>query len=256
MDFVPTWLRCGVFLATVVAVSGFSGCVSPTYAVKVDALARPLPPGTQTFRLRSADPRLGEENLRYREAAEFVRTALSAKGLYEVATEDKADLVVDFEFGMALPRAQVDPSAPTAPNPLLGGGRYESLPITDVRANSVYRGASARDRSSGVSFDEASRPRVVTVYEKFVRLSAREARPSSEGKPPAEIWNVQVSAEDESNDLRKYLPVMVAALVDQLGQDTASQRIVRIKGDGPGAEFIRRGMGETSSGGPATSGKP
>src|SRR5688572_17730628 len=56
----------------------FAGCAtSSTYKVKVDAITKPVASANAvSYKLKSKDPRLGEENLRYREAAEFVRTAL------------------------------------------------------------------------------------------------------------------------------------------------------------------------------------
>jgi hypothetical protein len=256
MDLAPVCRSAVALLTAGLALMLGGGCMAPTYAVKVDALARPLPAGTQTFRLRSKDPRMGEENLRYREAAEFVRTALSAKGLYEAATEDKADLIVDFEFGMETPRTRVDQAVSPGPELSASGVRYETIPVTDGRGNLGYRTMAVRDASGMSAFEEPTRPRLVTVYEKFLRLSAREARPSAEGKPPAELWSIQVTAEDESNDLRKYLPVMAAATVDYLGQDSTSQRVVRVRADGPGVDFIRRGMGEPAAPATAPSGKP
>jgi hypothetical protein len=98
-------------------------------------------------------------------------------------------------------------------------------------------------------------PKQVTIYEKYLRITARENKIASEGRPPAELWSIQASAEDESKDLRKYLPIMASATMDYIGEDSTNQKVVKVKADGPGVEFVRKGMAEDSSS-PVNSGTP
>ena len=88
---------------------------------------------------------------------------------------------------------------------------------------------------------------MVTIYEKYLKITARENKPASEGRPPAELWSIHASAEDESKDLRKYLPIMASATVDYIGQDSSSQKVVKVKADGPGVGFIRKGMSDPNT---------
>src|SRR5262245_35864209 len=102
-----------------------AGCsTSSTYKVKVDAITNPTPTSGQSYRLKSKDPRVGEENLRYREAADFVRTALSGKGLYEAPTEEKADMIVELDYGMDAPRSKMDRVSVPVYAQVGGGVRY------------------------------------------------------------------------------------------------------------------------------------
>src|SRR5258706_15067276 len=100
------WLASSTAVAVLALLSACS--TSSTYKVKVDAITKPVPTDAQSFKLKSKDPRLGEENLRYREAAEFVKTALSGKGLYEAPSEDKADMIVELDYGMDAPRSKIE----------------------------------------------------------------------------------------------------------------------------------------------------
>jgi hypothetical protein len=229
------------------AVSFAAGCGSSTYRVKVDAITKPAPVETQSFKLRSKDPRLGEENLRYREAAEYVRTALSGKGLYEAASEDKADMIVELDYGMDAPRTKVERVSVPVYAQVGGGVRYESVPVTDTRGNTSYRTVAVYEppRTELVGYDNA--PRQVTIYEKYLKITARENKSAVEGRPPAELWSIHASAEDESKDLRKYLPIMASATVDYIGQDSSSQKVVKVRADGPGVDFIRKGMSGSNS---------
>lgn len=219
------------------------GCAtSDTYAVKVDAITKPAPAGAQSFKLKSKDPKLGEESLRYREAAEFVKTALSGKGLYEAPSEEKADMIVELDYGMDAPRAKMERVSVPVYAQVGGGVRYETVPVTDARGNTSYRTVAVYEspRNELVGYDNA--PRLVTIYEKYLKITARENKPAAEGRPPAELWSIHASAEDESKDLRKYLPIMASATVDYIGQDSSNQQVVKVRADGPAVDFIRKGM--------------
>jgi hypothetical protein len=245
------WLVPAALLAML-----FTGCsTSSTYAVKVDAITKPEPVAAQSFKLKSKDPRMGEENLRYREAAEFVKTALSGKGLYEAPSEEKADMIVELDYGMDAPRAKMERVSVPVYAQVGGGVRYESVPVTDSRGNTSFRTVAVYDppRSELVGYDNA--PRMVTIYEKYLKITARENKAASEGRPPAELWSIHASAEDESKDLRKYLPIMASATVDYIGQDSSTQQVVKVRADGPGVDFIRKGM-STPAGKAAKSDEP
>ncbi len=233
----------GRFVWVAVLIPWLAGCASSgTYAVKVDAISKPAPAGSQSFKLKSKDPRLGDESLRYREAAEFVKTALSGKGLYEAPTEATADMIVELDYGMDAPRAKMERVSVPVYAQVGGGVRYESVPVTDSRGNTSFRTVAVYEppKNELVGYDEM--PRMVTIYEKYLKITARENKSATEGKPPAELWSIHASAEDESKDLRKYLPIMASATVDYIGQDSSSQKVVKVRADGPGVEFIRRGM--------------
>ena len=230
------------------AVLGAGCATSSTYKVKVDAITKPVASTSgQSYKLKSKDPRLGEENLRYREAAEFVRTALSGKGLYEAPTEETADMIVELDYGMDAPRSKVERVSVPVYAQVGGGVRYDSIPVTDSRGNTSFRTVAVYDppRNELVGYDES--PRLVTIYEKYLKITARENKSASEGKPPAELWSIHASAEDESKDLRKYLPIMASATVDYIGQDSTNQQVVKVRADGPGVEFIKkRGITESA----------
>jgi hypothetical protein len=225
-----------------------AGCATSSYEVKVDAITKPVAATeAQSYRIKSKDPKLGEENLRYREAAGFVRTALSGKGLYEAHSEDKADMIVELDYGVDAARTKLENVSVPVYAQRGGGVRYDPVPVVDSRGNTSLRTVAVYEppRNELVGYDDV--PRQVTVYEKYLRLSARENKPASEGRPPSELWSVQVSAEDESKDLRKYLPVMASASIDYIGKDSTSQQVVKVREGSPGVEFIRRGMSSEST---------
>ncbi|MBL9199397.1 MAG: hypothetical protein JNL39_02775 [Opitutaceae bacterium] len=221
-----------------------AGCATQSrHDVKIDAIAKPAPGQQQSFTLKSKDPRLGEENLRYKEAADFVRTALSSKGLYEAPSAEKADMIVELDYGMEAPRSKMERVSVPIYAQVGGAVRYESVPVTDARGNTTHRTVAVYEppRNELMGYDE--QPRLVSVYEKYLKISARENKPAAEGRPPAELWSIHASAEDESKDLRKYLPIMASATMDYIGADTSEQKVIKVKADGQDVDFIRRKMG-------------
>lgn len=244
--------RTWFFLPLVVIgalVSG--GCNSATYSVKVDAMAKrdagSGPFEVQSYRIQSKNPAAAEENLRYREAADYVKTALSGKGLYEAPSAEKADVIVELDYGMEAPRTKIERVSVPRYEQVGGGVRYEQVPVTDSRGNTSLRTVAVYQtpRTELVGFEE--RPQRITVYEKYLRVTARENKPAAEGRPPAQVWSVQTSTEDESKDLRKYLPIMASATADYIGKDTTSSKVVKVKDPSAVVDFIRKGPNGTAA---------
>jgi hypothetical protein len=231
-----------VFALSLVALA--TGCSTSTYKVKVDAITKAdaVKSDAQSYRIKSKNPSVGEENLRYKEAADYVKTALSGKGLYEADSEDKADMIVELDYGMEAPRTKIERVSVPVYAQVGGGVRYDQVPVTDARGNTTMRTVAVYEppRNELVGYDNV--PKQVTIYEKYLRISARENKVASEGRPPAELWSVQASAEDESKDLRKYLPIMASATMDLIGQDSTNQKEIKVKADGAEVEFLKRGI--------------
>ncbi len=243
-----------VVLASSLVLFG-AGCATSTYEVKVDSISKSRATAStagasgepQSYKLKSKNPALGDESLRYREAADYVKTALSSKGLYEAVNQDRADMIVELDYGMDSPRTKIETVSVPVYAQAGGGVRYEQVAVTDAKGNTGFRTVAVYQppRTELVGFDDV--PRQVAIYEKYLRITARENKPASEGRPPAEVWSVNVSAEDESKDLRKYLPILASATADYIGKDTTNQRTVKIKDPSQITEFIRKGMNEAPS---------
>ena len=225
-----------------------AGCTTSTYQVKVDAISRPSAGPTtagtepQSYKIKSKNPALGDENLRYNEAAGFVKTALSSKGLYEAPSQDRADMIVELEYGVDAPRTKIESIIVPVYAPSGGGVRYEQMPMIDTRGNTTFRTVAVYRPpvAQSVGFDEV--PQEVIIYEKYLHVTARENKPGREGRPPSEVWSVSVSTEDESRELRKYLPILASAAADYIGKDSTGQRTVTIKDPSQLTTFIRNGM--------------
>jgi hypothetical protein len=221
--------KCGnqrlIWLAGVILLG--SGCATG-YPMKVDAISRPkaAAPNAEkliSYRIDRKNSATPENSLRDKEAEKFVRTALSGRGLYEAAPGEKADMVLAIDYGMSPPRIQLK---------TVTEATYRNNPM-ELPSVPQYSG----DREYHV---------MVVTYEKYLRLTARENQPGTEGRPAPEIWSIDVISEGESKDLRKYLPALAAASIDYVGKDTHGQKEIRLQDakdgkEGP-VEFVKKGL--------------
>lgn len=230
----------------------FTGCDSTkTYTVQVDAIAKPTEtgpaaPAAQSYHIRSQNPQLDESSLRYKEVTDYVRTALSGKGMYEAPTPEKADVVIDIDYGMDAPRIKFE----TISQPIIvqQPGRYVTetrlvsrrRPDGTIETVEVQTQVYVPGNTEFLGMQESVHP--VVVYEKFLKLSARENREATEGRAPPEVWSVNVSAEDNSQELRKYMPILASATADYIGTNTKESKPIKINESDEVVTFIKKGM--------------
>lgn len=216
------------------------GCATKR-EVTVDSMAEPAF-STQkqlsyVIRVKSADGQSGSE-LRDREAAEHIKTALSAQGMWEAPNAEKADLIVEVDYGIDPARVRYD----TVQIPLYG----RPQPADAVKQREVASAPGVEGAGHGMgagrlgTFQEVTV--AVTIREKHLTVSGRENKPAVEGRSPPEVFRVSASIEDESADLRGSLPVLASAVMDRIGQPTDGSATEKIKENGEAVNFIRRGM--------------
>jgi hypothetical protein len=203
-----------------------SGCVT-SYRVKVDSLAKP-DANAISYSLRNASSTDKGDSLRYREAADMVRTALSGRGLYEASANLVPDVIVDVDYGVAsLVRREKRWVIP----PPWEKGSGEDPWRTDSNGLPVPVPLNGKEEDV-----------TVTTYEKYLHLTAREnPSPKRAGGEPM-LWRVDVTSEGESKNLRKYLPVLVAASIEYVGKDSHGQKTIRIKDTDADLVFVKKGM--------------
>lgn len=237
--------RFGTFaLPTMICAAGlvFPGCAN-TYEVKVDSLAKPKAEDAISYKINSRNLQVADDTLRHKEAVGFVRTALSGKGMYETTDASRADVVVDLDYGVGPPQIRRETVSEPVYITLPGQVRTERVQVgTDRNGNPIYQTVTYQDppRTEFAGY----RDYIVTtvVYEKYLRMSARDTKPATEGRPPTEIWTVDVTSEGESHDLRRTLPVLAAASIDYVGKDSHGQKVIRLKDTDKDVAFVKKGM--------------
>ena len=203
-------LRISVPLVCALLLGGCS--TTSSYKLKVQSVNEPDAKPTVSYRIETRNPEIDTNSLRYKEAERMMKTALSGKGLYEAPKPELADVVIELDYGMDAPVL----SHETVSKPIF-------------------------DSSRGYLGDE-SYPVTVTYYPKHLHVVAHENKSDSDGRPGKTVWGVEVKGEDESKDLRKYLPVMIGASIDYIGKDTGEVKTIDISGQDPVIDFVRQGL--------------
>lgn len=221
-----THLNSAASVMAVAFLSLSAGCAT-RYEVRVSSICRPIP-ATQniaSYDVRAKTQVAAEDSLRYKEAAEHIKTALSSRGLYQAPSAAAADMIVEIEYGMAPPKV-----------------KYEECnrPII-ARPKNVPDGRAVMDPTREVvGYEDFVYP--VIIREKHLSVCGRENRQASEGRMPAEIWRVDVSIEDESHDLRGYLPILASAAMNEIGRNTEGTATTTLKENDESVRFIKKGM--------------
>ena len=220
---VSAWPGILVFVAAL----GGGGCAS-TYKVAVDASARTqgVPPGAASFHIHNHHAAMLSA-LRRSEIENCLKAALSAHGLYEAPNPQAADMLVEISYGITPPREKV-----VATEELIFG-----------------RPASAAEHMGrppeGVMREVMGYTPIVTttiIREKYMSICARTNQARADHPPPADLWRVHVRIEDESDDLRGHLPVLISAAMDHIGRSTEGEEEITLQSDDEAIRFVRKGF--------------
>ncbi|GAB5560296.1 MAG: hypothetical protein SynsKO_19430 [Synoicihabitans sp.] len=235
---LPTVRTCVVSLGLLAA----AGCTTNTYEVKINAIANEEKRSGESYRVvtkNGGDPRT---DLRTREAVEYVKTALSGRGLYEAPNPENADMVVEIDYDVEPPRVEFESRSVPVFARIGGGVRSVIVPTRLNTGEVVYRRVSVMDPPSQelIGFEEKTIP--VTVYEKYLRVSARENVKSGDDRPPEQLWSVYVSNEAEDDDIRKALPVLASVVGDYIGVTTQEDHEQKVSSDTEEVAFIKQGL--------------
>lgn len=229
--------------ATLVAAALLLGGCASSYEVKVDSLAKPKAESAISYEIKNRNPLVADDSLRYKEAANMVKTALSGKGMYEAPPNTKPDIVVDLDYGVGPPQMRRETVSEPVYLTIPGQIRTERVQVgTDSQGRPVYQTITVQDPPTTEFAGFREYVVTVVVYEKYLKLSARENKEQAEGRPLQEVWTVDVTSEGESRDIRKNMPVLVAASIDYIGKDSQGQKTIRIKDNSSDIAFVKKGM--------------
>ena len=226
----------------ILSIALLSGCAT-SYKFKVDAINNPDADQGVSYRIANMDPEGSRSDLRTQEAEEWVKTALSGKGLYEAESMEAADMIIELEYGMEEPRTKMSTVSTPIYAEVPGSVQYVRVPVTGKDGKVSYRTVAVRGPSTQKYLGEQESVVVQTVYEKYMRITARQNPKDDESDAAgAQVWSVYVTNEDERDDLRKYLPVMASAAIDFIGENSETQQDVKLKDTDEVVTFVKKGL--------------
>ena len=220
-----------------------TGC-SSTYSFKVDAInnSDPNVKELKSYKIVSSNVQFNEEDLEFQEVSQYIKTALSGRGYYEAPAIDNADMVIDVSYGVSEP--QTDFKTKTSPiyGRSSGGFKTISTPVIDRNGNVRYVNSTVftPSRVEMIGVQEQIIP--IITYEKYLRMTSRDNRDIVNKESPTQVWSIYVKNKDESEDLRKYVPLMAAAAIPYVGENTENQQEIRIKEEDDIVDFVKKGL--------------
>jgi len=199
-----------------------SGC-NRTYQVKVDGIRdnrESFPVGT-SYALLMPPKGMAEEGFDHEKAKAMVKTSLATQGYYPVERMEDAELVITVEYGTTPGRVSFRQKT-TMMSPPMG---HTGLHTRSHR----FPGLIPQSQDEIV-------PEMVKT--KYVTFSARDPDKIDETGKPQEVWNLTVKVEDEGEKLEEYLPVLLAASINYIGENTGNQITIRMQDDSEAVQYV------------------
>lgn len=234
-----------------------AGC-SHAYNMQVDAGARPgakapvsyavheaglansaaeRPPGWTPFE-SALDQQMDVDQAT---AVKYVRTALSAKGLYEAPVAEKADMDVTYAYEIKQKRQLVEWDEPVFQPQVRSSEGTRQAQGQDSAGNTIYIPVpDVGNPAPRAAVDLVPRSAEEVVYVKELHLIATERKPAPD--TPARVWDISISYEDKDPSMDKAMPLLAAAGCDRIGTNTNGPIVVRLHDKDEVVAFIKHGM--------------
>jgi hypothetical protein len=214
-----------------------AACASADFPLE----APPVAPvaGSIPYHLLAFEPANAAEVAQHRQILSFVRAALAAGGMHEVAREAAAEQVVRLDYSVGPPHKA--PVSETEPLYEVTPGKMVDQSVAvgiNTAGSTIYEMRKVKEPDVVTYHGERPVEYLRTVYEKRLRLSARALDDIAADRPARDLWSVELLAEGPNRNLRKMLPVLTGAGRPFLGQTAAGPSILRINDDTGAVESI------------------
>jgi len=217
-------LRCLTASSTLFLILGLTGCAH-TYRVKVDALCNADVAAGASYRIVPKDDVKADFDLNFAHSLQLIESALAARGLYRADDPRDADMIIEVDYGIGSRRKRVTESVD-----LFNASPANRTAHLDPRAQATP--ASNFD-ATGQPAPEVpvTRVTVITVFEKYLSLSARETSRATLGlRKPVELWRVTVAVEDTRETVDESLPLLAITAAERIGTNTNAREAIRVSG--------------------------
>ncbi|MGC9453132.1 MAG: hypothetical protein ACP5I4_17000 [Oceanipulchritudo sp.] len=210
----------------------FPGCATQ-YAIRVDALSageRGATAGPRTYELASATPGVEEGDLFFKEVARYLEPVLRENGYRRVEPGTEAGLRIAVDAHLSEPLVETRSYSDPVYVHTSGYSGAIRVPVLDSEGKVVrYRYYSYYEPPRMELSGWVHRDRQFTVYDKVLRLSAREILAG--GSLSEELWTLTVSLRSDRSDYRSALPYLLVAARPYIGERTEGEEVILLKED-------------------------
>ena len=238
-------MRCKVAVWIVAAHLTVLGCVTkptapPVFAVNVSSLAAGGSESFKTYVLVTGTEGAAANDLQFMEYAKYVERVLSERGFQSVTSSDTADMAIVMNYGIGEPQTTTySYSLPVWGRK--GGGRTTFNASTCGAGGCAHTTGTAYQQPTYGVVGAVNRTGTVTTYFRYLILEAVDLGEYRRSQAVVPIWKTTITSSGSSGDLRRVMPILVAAGLPYIATDTGQQielrlyetddRVLRVKAD-------------------------
>jgi hypothetical protein len=205
------------------------GCAGGSYNVRVESLGNSEDYGKRYVLFSANDLVSGVNSLDSRRYTGYLHTALQRKGFVNVGSDEDgktaADILILMTYNISDPMTSRSGIIVPDNSNRMSTDHITGTIISDGSIN-TFTGTATYIPTSGSS-GYTTIPTTSTDYKRIVIISAADIR--RPGQP--EVWRTEIVSTGRSGDLRKTVPILIAAAVPYIGKDTNGRKSVSIGED-------------------------
>ncbi len=206
-----------------------AGCAAP-FSASISGFSRPDAQLYKRFFLLPSESGLTVNDLQFQEAARYVSNALASKGYREVSNLSECDLVVFIQYGIGSPQTFTQNYSVPIIGQTGGGTSFVTATSYGRLGPQTITGTVTQPVTYGVTGYQAGSISQ-TLYGRWLRLDAIDYAEFVRSKNVKSVWETRIVSVGSSGDLRRVIPVMVAAAGSYLAENTMQSIEVTIRED-------------------------
>ena len=169
-----------------------------------------------------------KDDLQFTEYERYVARALSKKGYTVTDNPGEAEIAVFLSYGIGDPQAHTFSYS----MPVFGQTGVSSAQtygsVQGFGNSATYSGTTTYTPSYGV-VGATSGVGEYTTYTRYIRLDAFDLIAYRESKKEKHLWKTDMISTGSSGDLRRVFPVMVAAAVPYISENTQNMKEIQLE---------------------------
>lgn len=215
-----------------------SGC-GAEFGVGVNSISTDATISQKEYILLPAMEGVTKEDLQFREYANYIHRALEEKG-FKQDSDETANLVIFVVYGIGKPTTRNYSFSLPIYGQTGGGISYFNANISGSGGYSSARGSIYSPPQYGIVGSQAYSGSYLT-HSRYLILDAYNAEKlrKSEGKDVVQMWKTTITSTGSSSDLRRVLPVMVAAGYGYIGTDTKQRININLNEQDKRVQFVK-----------------
>jgi len=215
-------------LVITLVLSGCAATTAPTFNVYVDSISSPVGQELKRYVLLPNNKGVTVDDLQFQEYASYVHRALSAQGFIKAEDFKDANVAIFLGYGIGEPKTnQYTYSLPT-------WGK------TGVSSSNTYGTVSTYGNTATVNSTTTYTPTygvtgytthtgTNTTFTRYMFIDALDLNEYKKTEKQKQIWKTTVISTGSSGDLRRVVPILVAASKPYVAKNTGQKLFILLK---------------------------